>query len=317
LRTFFASYGTVTSSKALGSWGIVQFSSEAEANQSLDANEKDLNGRAIKVEKLRNAPRKRTKKPKTGAPKKERAPKADKPAREPAPRRFVIQFTASTTADFKQLKELFSGYGEIQSLEFRKWDSEGKGSVIYETEAEADAAFAEVNGIDFKGAPIKLNRVKPRKPTDRRKGSKKPKEAKEPKEKAEGTGEAKKNRRRRPRKSKTAKEPKEPREPKEKKPREPRVKKTPPVRDVADAECHLFVGNLAYKVEDKDLQELFSSYHVVEAKVAQGRNERSRGFGSVEVKSKADAAKAIADLNQSQFHERALIVRLDSFVKSA
>ena len=44
----------------------------------------------------------------------------------------------------------------------------------------------------------------------------------------------------------------------------------------------LYVGNLPWSIGDQELEELFSDYAVVSAKVIKDRNtDRSRGFGFV------------------------------------
>jgi RNA recognition motif-containing protein len=72
----------------------------------------------------------------------------------------------------------------------------------------------------------------------------------------------------------------------------------------------LFVGNLAFKVTENDLEKLFSQYGgVTEALVMLDRQTgRSRGFGFVSMDT-PEAAKAAAEaLNGSQYEGRALTV---------
>ncbi|MBI1177106.1 RNA-binding protein [bacterium] len=72
----------------------------------------------------------------------------------------------------------------------------------------------------------------------------------------------------------------------------------------------LFVGNLAFKVTESDLEQLFGQHGAVtEALVMLDRQTgRSRGFGFVTMES-ADAAKAAVEaLNGSQFEGRPLTV---------
>jgi RNA recognition motif-containing protein len=72
----------------------------------------------------------------------------------------------------------------------------------------------------------------------------------------------------------------------------------------------LFVGNLAFKVTESDLEQLFSQYGAVtEALVMLDRETgRSRGFGFVTMES-AEAAKAATEaLNGSQVEGRPLTV---------
>jgi RNA recognition motif-containing protein len=72
----------------------------------------------------------------------------------------------------------------------------------------------------------------------------------------------------------------------------------------------LFVGNLAFKVTENDLEQLFSQYGAVnEALVMLDRQTgRSRGFGFVTM-ADADAARSAAEaLNGSDYEGRPLTV---------
>ena len=71
----------------------------------------------------------------------------------------------------------------------------------------------------------------------------------------------------------------------------------------------LYVGNLSYKVTEKELQELFGeSGEVAFAKVINRSDGRSKGFGFVEMADEAMAAAAMEKLNQSTFMERTIVV---------
>jgi RNA recognition motif-containing protein len=72
----------------------------------------------------------------------------------------------------------------------------------------------------------------------------------------------------------------------------------------------LYVGNLSYEVQDRDLQQLFSEYGTVtSAKVVTDRDTgRSKGFGFVEMSTDAEAEAAISALNGSEVQGRALTV---------
>jgi len=72
----------------------------------------------------------------------------------------------------------------------------------------------------------------------------------------------------------------------------------------------LYVGNLAFDVTSKDLEELFAEAGVCEsvAIVSDRDTGRSRGFGFVEMGSNADAQKAIQQLNGRDLQGRALKV---------
>ena len=69
----------------------------------------------------------------------------------------------------------------------------------------------------------------------------------------------------------------------------------------------LYVGNLPWSIGDQELEDLFSDYSVVSAKVIKDRNtDRSRGFGFVELES--DGEEAIEALNESEVEGRQLKV---------
>ena len=69
----------------------------------------------------------------------------------------------------------------------------------------------------------------------------------------------------------------------------------------------LYVGNLPWSIGDQELEELFSDYAVVSAKVIKDRNtDRSRGFGFVELESGGE--EAIEALNDSEVEGRQLKV---------
>lgn len=72
----------------------------------------------------------------------------------------------------------------------------------------------------------------------------------------------------------------------------------------------LYVGNLSYEVQDRDLQTLFAEYGTVSsAKVVTDRDTgRSKGFGFVEMSTDAEAEAAISALNGSEVSGRALTV---------
>ena len=72
----------------------------------------------------------------------------------------------------------------------------------------------------------------------------------------------------------------------------------------------LYVGNLSYDVQDRELQELFAQYGTVSsAKVVMDRDSgRSKGFGFVEMGSDSEAEAAISALNGQEIKGRALTV---------
>jgi len=72
----------------------------------------------------------------------------------------------------------------------------------------------------------------------------------------------------------------------------------------------LYIGNLAFGVGDKDLEELFAQAGVCEsaAVITDRATGQSRGFGFVEMSSNADAQKAIQQFDGQEFKGRALKV---------
>jgi len=74
----------------------------------------------------------------------------------------------------------------------------------------------------------------------------------------------------------------------------------------------LFVGSLAWAVNDESLSSAFSPYGtVVSAKVIKDRESgRSRGFGFVEMSSNDEADNALKALNNSDLSGRNIVVSM-------
>ena len=72
----------------------------------------------------------------------------------------------------------------------------------------------------------------------------------------------------------------------------------------------LYIGNLAFGVTDKDLQELFTQAGACEsaAVITDRDTGQSRGFGFVEMASNAEAQSAIQQFDGQEFKGRALKV---------
>jgi RNA recognition motif-containing protein len=72
----------------------------------------------------------------------------------------------------------------------------------------------------------------------------------------------------------------------------------------------LYVGNLAYAVTDRDLEELFAQAGQCESAsvVTDRETGRSRGFGFVEMASDGDAERAIEQMDGRELMGRALKV---------
>jgi RNA recognition motif-containing protein len=73
---------------------------------------------------------------------------------------------------------------------------------------------------------------------------------------------------------------------------------------------NIYVGNLDYKVDEKDLDDIFSEYGTVSsAKVIMDKfNGRSKGFGFVEMENQDEANKAIQELDGATYENREITV---------
>lgn len=72
----------------------------------------------------------------------------------------------------------------------------------------------------------------------------------------------------------------------------------------------LYVGNLSYEIQDRDLEQRFGAYGtVLSAKVVMDRDTgRSKGFAFIEMGTDAEAEAAINALNGTDVGGRALTV---------
>lgn len=72
----------------------------------------------------------------------------------------------------------------------------------------------------------------------------------------------------------------------------------------------IYVGNLAYKTQDADLENLFASFGTVQgAKVMSDKfTGRSKGFGFVNMPNAEEADAAVAKLNGTDFMGRNIVV---------
>jgi len=73
---------------------------------------------------------------------------------------------------------------------------------------------------------------------------------------------------------------------------------------------NIYVGNLNFKVDEHELEELFGEYgDVSSSKVVTDRDTgRSRGFGFITMDNDEDASRAIDELNGTTFRDRELVV---------
>lgn len=75
---------------------------------------------------------------------------------------------------------------------------------------------------------------------------------------------------------------------------------------------NIYISNLSYDVNDRDLRELFEEYgEVSSAKVIMDRETgRSRGFGFVEMSDDTQGQKAIDELNQAEYDGKVINVNV-------
>jgi len=73
---------------------------------------------------------------------------------------------------------------------------------------------------------------------------------------------------------------------------------------------NIYVGNLSYDVKEEDLQEAFKAFGQVESVkiIADKYSGQSKGFGFVEMPSKAEGQSAIDGLNGKELKGRTLNV---------
>ena len=73
---------------------------------------------------------------------------------------------------------------------------------------------------------------------------------------------------------------------------------------------NIYVGNLSFDATDDDLQNLFEGFGAIESinVITDKYTSRSKGFGFVEMETKADGERAIQELNGKEFMERSLTV---------
>lgn len=73
---------------------------------------------------------------------------------------------------------------------------------------------------------------------------------------------------------------------------------------------NIYVGNLNYSLSEDELEKVFSQYgEVTSVKIIRDKyTDQSKGFGFIEMKSDADAQKAIDELNGTEVKGRELRV---------
>ena len=72
----------------------------------------------------------------------------------------------------------------------------------------------------------------------------------------------------------------------------------------------LYVGNLAYEVDERELESIFSKHgKVVSSRIIRNHfNNKSKGFGFVEIAGDADATSAVAALHGADIRGRKIMV---------
>ena len=73
---------------------------------------------------------------------------------------------------------------------------------------------------------------------------------------------------------------------------------------------NIYVGNLDYRVNEKDLNDVFSEYGTLSSvKIIMDKfNGRSKGFGFVEMENQDEANKAIRELDGATYENRKIMV---------
>ena len=73
---------------------------------------------------------------------------------------------------------------------------------------------------------------------------------------------------------------------------------------------NIYVGNLNYKVDENDLEDIFQDYGTVSSSrvITDKFSGKSKGFGFVTMENQDEAKKAISELNGAEFEERDMIV---------
>ena len=71
---------------------------------------------------------------------------------------------------------------------------------------------------------------------------------------------------------------------------------------------YIYAGNLSFEVDEKDLRRIFETYGEVGSAEIIRLKGKSKGFGFVEMLSKAEAEAAIQGLNGNEIKGRTLVV---------
>ncbi|KAH9320908.1 hypothetical protein KI387_015547, partial [Taxus chinensis] len=92
-------------------------------------------------------------------------------------------------------------------------------------------------------------------------------------------------------------------------PEKPRTRERPLYANSVDSEHKVFIGNLAWSVNEEMLSEVFSEHgNVLNAKVLYDETGRSRGFGFVSFSSQSEVEAAVGSLNGMDLEGRSMRV---------
>jgi RNA recognition motif-containing protein len=72
----------------------------------------------------------------------------------------------------------------------------------------------------------------------------------------------------------------------------------------------IYIGNLSYEAKEQDIQDLFSKYGEVSSVklIKDNATGRSKGFGFVEMADASLSKRAIAELHETEFMSRNIVV---------
>ena len=75
---------------------------------------------------------------------------------------------------------------------------------------------------------------------------------------------------------------------------------------------NIYIGNLSYRLKEKDLAQVLEEYGAVSSvKIITDRESgRSKGFGFAEMENDEEAEKAIKELNGAELDGRAMVLKV-------
>lgn len=78
-------------------------------------------------------------------------------------------------------------------------------------------------------------------------------------------------------------------------------------------ELSVYVGNLPWKIDWKELRDIFKKYNNTYGTIIKDNNNRSRGYGILKFINKEDADLAIEEMNNSFVNGRQIVVKYNKF----